>query len=239
MKALFNAVDDYFQMWDVAMIFSIPAALGILLANIFSRPTFLAVGGLFFRTSDLLKADGLTLIASLLGVIFSLTLISATVILVSLLVKEKRTFTHHRKRIYRERLEKDLLPITAFFLILFALNFILQALSLAVPLLGLFHLVSLSLYILTFFIPYGVIIDKYDLDTALVKSTKLALRYVWRPLVWIGLIFSLLIIGHAFSLLVFGYNIGELISYLISSLIILPFSIFFAAHLYMDKYPLS
>ncbi len=239
MKALFNAVDDYFKMWDTAIIFSIPAAVGILLAYIFSKPTYMALGGLFFRTSDLLKANPISLLASIILVFIAVGLLSATLVFIALLVKEKRTLTTHTKRVYMERFYKAILPITFFYLTLFGINFILQSLSLVVPGLGFFHVVSLAIYILTFFMPYAVIIDKYSLDTALMKSISLSLKYVFRPILWVGLIFSLLIIEHAFSLIVLGYNIGTYLSYLLASLVILPFSIFFGAHLYMDKYPLS
>ena len=239
MRALINAISDYKKIWKIITILSFPAALGILLLHFIAKPTYLAIGGVFLRTSDLLRMNFLILLSVFIGVIFSLSLISISVTSISLYVKEKRTTDKHWRKKMMKKITRDILPITFFFLFLFIFNFILQSTSLIISHLVIINLISLFIYLITLFVPFAIAIDNYSIDTALSKSYKLTMKKPLRPILWLISVFILVSLLHVMSIYFIGYSIGSWISYILSSFIVLPFSLVLGSHLYMDKYPLS
>ena len=239
MRALVNAVEDFKSALDSAVVMSVPALLGLLFVVLFARPTFLSVGGAFLRTSDLLEMDSLSFFVALLVVVLSLVLVSITYILVSLLVKERRLGVKITTRKAREAVVENLAPLTVVLFFLFMFNFVLQAFSLVAPVLGFLHIVSLVVYALLFFFPYALVIDNYGFWNSLHKSISLCIRAPLRFVAWLSVMFVVLVVFHALFTFSLPYQIAQYLSFFFSTLVALPFSIIFAAHLYMDRYPLS
>ncbi|RME80053.1 MAG: hypothetical protein D6769_00585 [Methanobacteriota archaeon] len=239
MKAVLNAVDDFASSFKIAAILSLPALLGILLSIVVARPTYLSFGSLFLRTSDILSMNALDFVLSLIIVVVASALLATTLILVSLLVKKGRIRTSLTQSKIRKALNTNIVPITAFYIIFFAFNFTMQTISLALPLLPIIHIISLISYAVLFFLPYALVIDDYDVFTALYKSVKLSIKAPSRIVIWLSVIFILLVLSHAILTLVLPYAIAQFLSFIVASLVILPFSIILASHLYMDRYPLS
>ena len=239
MKALLNAVDDFASSFNTAVVLSIPALLGILLSFIVARPTYMSFGGLFLRTTDLLSMNAFNFILSFLVVILASALIATTLILVSLLVKKGRTRSGLSQSKIRKAINTNIVPITVFYILFFAFNFIMQTLSLAIPVLPIIHIISLLSYAVLFFFPYALVIDDYNIFTALHKTVRIFTKAPFRIVLWLSVMFVLLVLLHALSTLILPYAIAQYASFIIAALVVLPFSIIFASHLYMDRYPLS
>ncbi len=239
MRAFIESVSDFGRLWKPLLINAIPAALGLLLLIFISRPTYLAMGGLFLRTSDILAANPLDLLISLVAVLLSLALFTLSFVLIAAHVKAKRTMSSLSFKLLEERFLENSFAVGLVFTLFFAFSFLIQVFSLVVNHLVLLHLFSFLVFMTFLFVPFSVVIDNYSLSLAINKSLSLIQRKPSLPLIWFAVLFSLFVIEHAFSLLLFGYGIGSYISFLIVAFILLPFSVIFGAHLYMDRYPLS
>ena len=239
MRAFFNTINDFKDHLDSAIFLSIPALIGILLTFLFSKNFYLAIGSVFLRSSDILYISFYELLIALFVVIFSISMFSFTVIGISLLVKEKRTHISITSKKFLNSIKSYMPSVVFFYFVLFIISFILQFLSLYINLLPLFHILLFLFFGLMFFVPFAISIDDYHLLTAIRKSFSLTIKRPFAFVFWFLFNFIVIVVISSFLFFFLSYEIANYIIYIISSLFILPFSTILAAHLYMDKYPLS
>jgi hypothetical protein len=239
MRAFFNSINDFKDHLDSAIFLSIPALIGILLTFLFSKNFYLAIGSVFLRSSDILYISFYELLIAIFVVIFSISMFSFTVIGISLLVKEKRTHVSVTSKKFLNSIKSYMPSVVFFYFVLFIISFILQFLSLYINLLPLFHVLLFLFFGLMFFVPFAISIDDYPLLTAIRKSFSLTIKRPFAFVFWFLFNFIVIVVISSFLFFFLSYEIANYIIYIVSSLLILPFSTILAAHLYMDKYPLS
>jgi hypothetical protein len=239
MRAFINSFHDYKRSWDSAFVLSLPALFGLIFTFIFSDYFYTALSSVFLRTADVISLTPIELLLAILMVIASIIFFSFTVVAISILIKERRTSLDFSSTKVRKSIEKHIIPIAFFFFILFIFGFLLQLLSLYLPILPLLHILQLAVFALLFFVPYAISIDNYKLHEAIVKSVQMTIKNPWPFIVWLAFGFVALVFITNLSFIIFGYDTGSYVSYVISSVVLLPFMTIIAAHLYMDRYPLA
>ncbi|MEM4295733.1 MAG: hypothetical protein QXI89_00025 [Candidatus Anstonellales archaeon] len=239
MRAFINTFHDFRRSWDSAVLLSLPAFLGVLLTMLFSNYIYTALGSIFLRASDIALLSPFEFLIALVVVIIAVSLLSFTVIAISILVKEGRTNIDFTSNKVIRRIIKHLPQLAFLYLLLFVLGFLMQLLSLYTHFLLGFHILLFLVFGFVFAMPYAIAIDDYKFAVAFIKSFSMFMKNPANYFAWVIFNFVAIILISNLSFIILSYETGSYVAYALISLLVLPFSIILAAHLYMDKYPLS
>lgn len=234
-----NAWQFYLSRIKLILVFSVPFLLALLVPTLVAAPTYLALGGVFIRTGSIPALSLLDIALTALAYIFTLFIISDTIVNVNLIVKSKRTLTEVTKTVvsamgtYGTR-------IFYVYTLMLLLMFVFQLLTYDVPFQSwLYPLFLFALSFLLFFVPPAVVIDNADTPTAIKRSAIMAVRKPAFVLAAAVFGFMALSLTELAALLLFSSPFSQYFVLVVNSLFVLPFLVVLQTQMYMEKYPLA
>ncbi len=170
---------------------------------------------------------------------FSLLFLSLAFVLISLIVKSRRTHVKIGQMAFKE-IEKN---ISKIFTVLLISTFILIVANVAGYYSGheaiITSVVGFIIFTAIFYMPSAIVVDGKSITRALKESIKLHSKEPQYFLIWL---FSLIVIISAVDLIVMALTGGAIFSsyivLVIVSLFVLPYFVIFQAEAYMNKFKL-
>ena len=239
MKELLFGFESFKANIKSVLVFAFLLIITLSLNFIFDKTTFSSLGGVFLRVGNIPYAQLIALFGMFAWFIITIYLISVSFVGISLVVKEGR-LSRIRKSLFEEMFYSKIPKVFVFFLFLFVVLMFIQMLFFVYSIPSwVFVLISFALTYLTFFIPYAMVIDDYDLPLSIEKGISFLLSQPLLPFIWsvVGVVllsFSALLLSAFLN-----YETAKIISVAVNALFIAPYMIIFGAHLYLKKYPMS
>jgi hypothetical protein len=230
----------YREKLSLALIFSIPFIIAFAIPLLAPLPTYVTAGAIFLRSASIFvngNISPLSLVVITISTIFSLLFLSFAFVLISLLVKSRRTHSKVGLRAFKN-IEVYIGRVFTIFLlytvaIVFA-NIIGYFIGISTLLTG---LVGFFLFALLFYAPSAVVVDDKRLGRAVKDSAKLVVHEPQYFIIWLVLITVIVSVLDAVCILVFQGWAGYVVLVL-NSLFVLPYFVIFQAEAYMDRFRL-
>ncbi len=242
-----DSFETYKSNIRLVILFSIPFIIAFLIPLLAVHDAFVSAGGIFLRTANLFYSPtplGLSVIA--ISVFFSLLFLSLAFVLISLIVKSKRTHVKIGQMAFRE-IEKN---ISKVFIVLLIYSVVIILANLIGYYIGYETPVTIIVGIIgilpIFYAPSAIVVDGKGIARSVKESVKLIAQEPWYFLMWlISAVIVMFVVGLIVILLseaLFGLNTGtsiaEYLLLIINSLFIIPYFIIFQAEAYMKKFKL-
>lgn len=244
---LADSFETYKSNIRLVLLFSIPFIIAFLIPLIAVHDAYVSAGGIFLRTANLFHNPtplGLSIIA--IAEFFSLLFISLAFVLISLIVKSKRTHVRIGQMAFKE-IEKN---ISKVFIVLLIYTFILLLANIAGYYLGYEALFTIVVGIVgiipIFYVPSAIVVDGKSISRAVKESIKLIAQEPQYFLIWIVSAIVIIFIVDFASIIasiavlgpLTGTTVSEYLVLILNSLFILPYFIIFIAEAYMKKFKL-
>jgi|GEM_PF-1866739 len=233
MKVFKVALEDFKQHLDTVWIFSLAAAIGVLMFAIMQYPTYSALGGIFLRSGSLPDITTLDFIITIIAYGISLLLISSAVVGTMLITAHRKT----KKAIKTEVWKK--LPFFAtntFFLYAFLTLILIAMQSVSFPY---YPFISFLLFYLTFYIVPAMVVENEPLGIALFSALKMLRKNPLMPILWAVFGFVVLALFEIIMQAVLPYTIARYVVLFFNGIVLLPYLSFVQVHMYMERYPLA
>ena len=235
-----ESYEVYREKLSLAIIFSIPFIIAFAIPLFAPLPTYMTAGAIFLRSASIFVNGNISLLSLVvitISTIFSLLFLSFAFVLISLLVKSKRTHSRVGLRAFKN-IETYVGRVFAIFLlytiaIVFA-NILGYFIGISTLLTG---LVGFFLFALLFYAPSAVVVDDKKIARAIKDSAKLVVHEPQYFIIWLILITIMISIVDAICIFIFGNWAGYVVL-LLNSLFIVPYFVIFQAEAYMDTFKL-
>lgn len=222
------------------MIFSIPFIIAFAIPLLAPLPTYITAGAIFLRSASIFVNGNISLLSLVvitISTIFSLLFLSFAFVLISLLVKSKRTHSKVGLRAFKN-IETYIGRVFAIFLlytiaIVFA-NILGYFIGISALLTG---IVGFFLFAILFYAPSAVVVDDKKLWRAVRDSARLVVHEPQYFLMWLVLITVIISVVDAVCIFVFSNWAGYIVLVL-NSLFIVPYFVIFQAEAYMNRFRL-
>ncbi len=231
----------YRERIGLALIFSIPFVIAFAIPLLAPFPTYVSAGAIFLRSASIFangNIDFVSLAVIVIATVFSLLFLSFAFVLISLLVKSKRTRTSVGTRVFKE-MEKYIgrvfVVLLVYTLILIAANMLGYAIGMSALLTGIVGVVG---GLIIFYAPSAIVVDNKRISRAVVDSLKLVAHEPQYFVAWLLLITVALSAVDVVCIAVFGTPWSEYIALVLNSLFIVPYFVIFMAEAYMDRFRL-
>ena len=235
-----ESYEVYREKLSLALIFSIPFIIAFAIPLLAPLPTYITAGAIFLRSASVFVNGNISLLGLVvitISTIFSLLFLSFAFVLISLLVKSKRTHSKVGLRAFKN-IETYIGRVFAIFLlytiaIVFA-NIIGYFIGISALLTG---IVGFFLFALLFYAPSAVVVDDKRLLRAVRDSARLVVHEPQYFLMWLVLITVLISVVDAVCIFIFS-NWAVYVVLVLNSLFIVPYFVIFQAEAYMDRFRL-
>ncbi len=233
MKAFKLALEDFRKHLDTVWVFSLAAAIGVLMFAMAQYPTYSALGGVFLRTGSLPDVGIADFLITIVVYGISLLLISSAVAGAMLIIAHRRT-----KKIIKTELWKKLpfFAANTFFLYAFLTLILLAMQVFSVPH---YPLLAFLLFYTTFYIVPAMIVENEPLGIALIPALKMLRKNPLMPFLWAVFGFVVLALAELITQAVLPYEIARYVVLFFNGIVLLPYLSFVQAHMYMERYPLA
>ncbi len=231
----------YRERIGLAIIFSIPFVIAFAIPLLAPLPTYISAGAIFLRSASIFANGNIDLVSLAVitaSTIFSLLFLSFAFVLISLLVKSKRTHSSVGKRVF-EDLEKYIWKV---FAVLLVYTLILMVASMVGYALGISTLltavVGFVLFLVIFYAPSAIVVDNKKASRAVVDSLRLVLHEPQYFIIWLVLATVIVSLVDVACIGLFGTLWSRYIALIINSLLVVPYFVIFQAQAYMDRFRL-
>ncbi len=231
----------YKEKISLAVIFSIPFVIAFAIPLLAPLPTYISAGAIFLRSASIFvngNIDLLSLSVIILSSIFSLLFLSFAFVLISLLVKSRRTRSSTKTMAFRN-IESYIGKVFTIFLIyaiaIIAVNILSYSFGLSALLTA---IVGFFLFAIIFYAPSAVVIDDKRVWRAVKDSARLVLREPQYFILWFVLIAVAVSVLDVACIWIFGTFWSRYVALVLNSLFIVPFFVIFMAEAYMSRFKL-
>lgn len=231
----------YRERIGLAVIFSIPFVIAFAIPLLAPLPTYISAGAIFLRSASIFangNIDIVSLAVITASTIFSLLFLSFAFVLISLLVKSKRTHSSVGKRVF-EDLEKYIWKV---FSVLLVCTLILIATSMVGYAIGISTLltavVGFVLFLVIFYAPSAIVVDNKKVSRAVADSFRLVLHEPQYFIIWLFLVTVVVSAVDAACVAAFGTFWSRYVALVLNSLLVVPYFVIFQAEAYMDRFRL-
>lgn len=230
----------YREKLSLALIFSIPFIIAFAIPLLAPLPTYITAGAIFLRSASIFVNGNISLLSLVVitvSTIFSLLFLSFAFVLISLLVKSKRTHSKVGMRAFKN-IEVYIGRVFSIFLlytvaIVFA-NILGYFIGISTLLTG---LVGFFLFALLFYAPSAVVVDDKRPSRAIKDSARLVVHEPQYFIMWLVLITVVISLLDAVCIFIFqGWAVYVVL--ILNSLFVLPYFVIFQAEAYMDQFRL-
>ncbi len=231
----------YREKISLILLFSIPFIIAFAIPMLASLPTYLTAGAIFLRSASVFingNISQLSLIVITISTIFSLLFLSFAFVLISMLVKSKRT--HSKIGIMAmKNIESYIGKVFLVFLMYTAAIVIVNILGYFVGLSTLLTgLVGFVLFALLFYAPSAIVVDDKRIGRAVKDSIRLLFKEPQYFVIWLVLITIIISALDVVCIALFGTVLSKYVVLVLNSLLIVPYFVIFQAEAYMDTFRL-
>jgi hypothetical protein len=236
-----KASEVYTEKISLVLLFSIPFIIAFAIPLLAPLPTYISAGAIFLRSASLFVNGSINVIdlsVITISSIFSLLFLSFAFVLISLLVKSKRTHSTIGKRAFNNietYIGKVFTILFAYAVVLVIANIVGYSLGASALLTG---IVGFFLFALLFYAPSAVVIDDKKVWRAVKDSVKLVLHEPQYFLLWLVLTTIIVSAVDVASIAVFGTYLSPYVTLIINSLFVVPYFVIFQAEAYMERFRL-
>ncbi len=235
-----DAFETYYTNSKLVALFSVPFIASLAIPLLAPLPTYIALGAVFLRSATAYQNLDLTAILSIvLSGVISLIFLAFSMVLISLIVKSKRTLESNKRSV--------LLQIESYtsrlFMVFLAYAILIYAASIFTYSFGqssafFVDLVSMVLFVPLFYLPGNVVIANKRTIRALKDSLKMAFAYPSYLLLWAVIAVVALSVVDFVSITFTGTLMSRYLVLVLSSFIVLPYLAIFQAEAYMKTNPI-
>ncbi len=236
-----ESYEVYREKLNLTLLFSIPFIIAFAIPLFAPLPTYITAGAIFLRSASIFvngNISPLGLVVITISTIFSLLFLSFAFVLISMLVKSKRTHSKVGAMAMRN-IERYIGKVfLIFFLytvaIVFA-NIFGYFIGISTLLTG---LVGFFLFAILFYAPSAIVMDDKKTWRAIKDSARLLLREPQYFLMWLVLITVAVSVLDLACIAIFGTVLSKYVVLVLNSLFIVPYFVIFQAEAYMDTFRL-
>jgi len=236
-----ESFEVYREKINLAIIFSIPFIIAFAIPLIAPLPTYISAGAIFLRSASVFANGNINFIGLAvitLSTIFSLLFLSFAFVLISILVKSKRTHSSVGLRVFRN-IESNISKVFVIFLMYAIILIIANVVGFALGISALLTaVVGFFLFALIFYAPSAVVVDDKRILRALQDSARLVVHEPQYFIIWLILITVIVSLLDFACIVLFGNIWSRYIALILSSLFIVPYFVIFQAEAYMDRFRL-
>lgn len=240
-SVLSDSYDVYRENIKLVLIFSIPFLIAFAIPLLAPLPTYISAGGIFLRSASIFVNGNINLVSLsviTISTIFSLLFLSFAFVLISLIVKSRRTKTSIGRRAFlniEQYIGRVFTILVIYALMLFAVNVIGYTLGMSAQITA---IIGFVVFALIFYAPSAAVVDDKHVIRSIKDSINLVTREPQYFIAWLFLIAVSISVVDYLCIHVFGTPISSYIVLLINSLVILPYFIIFMAEAYMSRFKL-
>ena len=236
---LSDSFETYKSNIKLVVLFSIPFIIAFLIPLLAPLPTYVSAGGIFLRSASLFaNATPLGFSLMAIAVFFSLLFLSLAFVLISLIVKSRRTHVRIGKMVFKE-IEKY---ISRVFIVLLIYTFAIILANIAGYYTGYEALITGIIgffgFIAIFYAPSAIVVDGKGIVRAVKESVQLTIREPQYFLIWLAAAVIVISVVDFVVITATGSLLSSYVVLVINSLFILPYFIIFQAEAYMKKFKL-
>lgn len=231
----------YKEKINLAIIFSIPFVIAFAIPLLAPLPTYVAAGAIFLRSASIFANGNINFVSLAvitIATIFSLLFLSFSFVLISLLVKSKRTHTSVGTRVFKEieqHISKVFAVLLMYTIILIAVNIIGYYIGISTLLTA---VVGFVLFAIIFYAPSAIVVDGKKVGRAIADSAKLLVHEPQYFVIWLVLITVVVSVLDLVCIAVFGTFWSRYIALILNSLFVVPYFVIFQAEAYMNRFKL-
>jgi hypothetical protein len=230
----------YREKISLVVLFSIPFIIAFAIPLLAPLPTYVTVGAIFLRSASIFVNGNISLLSLAvitISTIFSLLFLSFAFVLISLLVKSKRTHLKIGKRAFGSIEAYVGRVFTIFLIYTIAIVFSnMVGYFVGKPAL-LAGVAGLILFAILFYAPSAVVVDDKSVWRSIKDSARLVVHEPQYFILWLVLITIIVSIVDAVFIFGLGTNAGYPVL-VINSLFIVPYFVIFQAEAYMNRFKL-
>lgn len=236
-----ESFEVYKERISLTLLFSIPFVIAFAIPIFASLPTYTTAGAIFLRSASIFVNGNISifgLIIITVSTLFSLLFLSFAFVLISLLVKSKRTRTSLGKRVF-SNIESYIAKVfTIFLLYMLALAFVnVIGYSFGISAL-LTALVGFFLFAIIFYAPSAVVVDDKKVGRAIADSFRLVVHEPQYFIIWFVLITIVISVVDYVFIHLLSTPLSTYVVLVLNSLFILPYFVIYMAEAYMDRFKL-
>ncbi len=231
----------YKEKISLALIFSIPFVIAFAIPLLAPLPTYISTGAIFLRSASIFVNGNInffSLAVITLSTIFSLLFLSFAFVLISLLVKSRRTHLSTKSMAFRN-IESYIGKVFSIFLfytiVLIVVNILGYSLGASAFLTA---IVGFFLFAAIFYAPSAVVVDDKRVWRAIKDSARLAVHAPQYFILWLLLITIVVSALDVACIWIFGTFWSRYIALVLNSLFVVPFFVIFIAEAYMSRFRL-
>ncbi len=230
----------YKEKINLVIIFSIPFLIAFAIPLLAPLPTYITSGAIFLRSASIFvngNVDVLSIAVITIATLFSLLFLSFAFVMISILVKSKRTHSSVGKMVFKN-IESNIAKVFAIFLIYTVALIVVNVLGYFVGLSTLLTaLVGFFLFAFLFYAPSSVVVDDKKVSRAIKDSARLVVHGPQHFILWMVLITVILSVLDLVCMPL-GTPWSSYMVLIISSLFVVPYFVIFQAEAYMDTFKL-
>ncbi len=240
-----GVIQESFELYrdkiSLAVIFSIPFLIAFAIPMLAPLPTYISAGAIFLRSASVFVNGNINLLSLAVitaSTIFSLLFLSFAFVLISILVKSKRTHSTIGSRTFKNieaYIGKVFVIFLVYAIIMTAANIIGYSFGISTLLTA---VVGLFGFAIIFYAPSAVVVDDKKIMRAVKDSARLVLREPQYFLLWLVLITIVVSVLDTVSISLLGTFWSRYVVLVLNSLFVVPYFIIFIAEAYMDRFRL-
>lgn len=236
-----DSFDVYKENIKLILIFSIPFLIAFAIPLLAPLPTYISAGAIFLRSASIFingNLNLLSLVVITISTIFSLVFLSFAFVLISLIVKARKTHSKIGRRAF-QNIEVYIGRVFAIFLaytiLLIVVNVLGYSVGISAQATG---IVGFAAFALIFYAPSATVVDDKKISRAVKDSARLVLQEPQYFVLWLILIAIVVSVIDYVCIHLFGTPISSYIVLIINSLFVLPYFVTFQAEAYMTRFKL-
>ncbi|MDE1768538.1 MAG: hypothetical protein KGH64_01675 [Candidatus Micrarchaeota archaeon] len=236
-----DSLEIYKDHIKLILIFSIPFIIAFIIPFLAPLPTYTSAGAIFLRSASIFANGNINLVSLAvitISTIFSLLFLSFAFVLISLIVKSKKTHTRIGRRAFlniETYIGRVFTIFLAYTILLFIVNIFGYSIGLSAQLTGIVGFVSFALL---FYAPSATVVDDKRLGRAVRDSVVLLFHEPQYFFFWLVLITVVVSIVDYVSIALFGTPLATYVVLVVNSLFVLPYFVIFQAVTYMLRFKL-
>ncbi len=232
----------YFKNFGLIILASIPGLFGLMIPLFVGMPSYIALGGVYLRTDNIVDLDNVAAIVMIVSVLISVYLMSFAVVAINMVIKRQRTM----KRLSVDNLKSIAHWTNSVFvayIIAMILFLLIQIYTYDNPARGIIvPLANITIGFAMLFFPTAMVIDEVRSFIAMQRSVKMIISKPIVILQWMVVALLLLsLVDLIFLTIVDVFSfipriVGQWAVMIFNSLVILPYMIVLLAQIYINKY---
>ncbi len=238
-EEIINQISKQYKinLWFI-LLTSFTFLISLFLPLLMPTPTYLALGAVEIRFSQLIHIGGINALITILIYTVSLFVFSVALANINLIAKSQRTLTEIPKEIMRS-ITTYAWRIWFIYTIVMLIAYVIVVVAYGTPWLPLAYLIGFILFFITFFVPPAIVIEQCDIPDALSISIHYSLKFWKWIFAWVITGCLILVLFEAVLFFVLPSTWMKFVIPIVNALIILPLMTLAQTEIYLKRYPLS